>query len=368
MNLFAAFEKVTSESDGPLPSITEKSWQMARRLIMASPCCAICKRTWHDRANDGESAIEWKYCSCCHYGWACAQHYDEYMASLLHSDEVCSNYIELSKIELFRYNHTINQGDRFIFQPEQALYTPMKSFPKNWEEYFQIRCNNEYNMRGHLPKEFFPASTFLLSQVNTILYGMYLHDRDYFTNKTELTVHVLGPSSSFEYEGGSPTCIWEEIMHCLPSVKTMKVIFIGPEGELNIPMSQIGACPDCISNGRVRMQGFYDMTYHDYRSGEDFIEPDFVAAYNTGMYDEYTESWKQSLGVLLDLDVPCIFTSYNKLEGEADLDVLREVGANTLSEETTINPFHVQIPMIDDNFVDKFFYCNMYYICFKGRK
>eukprot|EP00956_Cyclotella_meneghiniana_P044510 scaffold321060_cov129-Cyclotella_meneghiniana.AAC.2 len=76
----------------------------------------------------------------------------------------------------------------------------------------------------------------------------------------------------------------------------MKVIFVGPEGRLNHPMSQIGACPDCISNRRVRMQGFYNITYHDYRSGEDFVEPDFVAAYNTGMYDEYTESWKQSLG------------------------------------------------------------------------
>jgi hypothetical protein len=93
-----------------------------------------------------------------------------------------------------------------------------------------------------------------------------------------------------------------------------------------------------------------------------------VAAFNTGMYDEYTESWKESLRVLLSLDVPCIFTSYNELEGGADLKVLQEVGANTLTDETMLNPFQVKIPKIDDNFLDKFFYDNMYYVCFRGRK
>jgi splicing suppressor protein 51 len=196
---------------------------------------------------------------------------------------------------------------------------------------------------------------------------MYLHGKEQFTSLKELTIHILGAAESFEYEGGSPTCIWEEIMHCLPAVKTLKVIFIGPEGKLNMKLFSIEACPDCISKGRVRMQGFHDTTYHDYRASDEFLKPDFAAAFNTGLYDEFTESWKESVAVLLDLEVPCIFTSFNKDEGEADLKVLCDVGAKTLTETTNLNPFHVKIPFIDDNYIDKFFYHNMYYICFKGR-
>lgn len=367
---FNALEQAANGDDesfaGVLPRNTNpKSWRMARKLIMASPCCAICQKTDYDR--DLTAPIEWKCCPRCKYGWTCAVHHQEYMTSR-HTDEICANYIRHSKIELFRYNHTINEGDRFMFMSGEVLSAPMRSFPRSWDEYFRIRCSTEYSMRRRLPEEFFPAATFLLSQVNTILYGMYLHGKDQFTSLEELTIHVLGPSENFEYEGGAPTCIWEEIMHCLPSVKTLKVIMVGPEGKLNFPLTQIEACPNCNANGRVRMQGFYDMTYHDYRASDDFVKPDFVAAYNTGMYDEYTESWKESLGVLLDLDVPCIFTSYNEEEGQADLRVIKGVGANTLSNQTTLNPFHVQIPVIDDNYIDKFFYDSMYYVCFRGRE
>ena len=76
-----------------------------------------------------------------------------------------------------------------MFMPEEALTAPMRSFPSTWVEYFKARCQNEYSMRRHLPQEFFPVSTFLLSQVNTILYGMYLHDKDHFTN-----LHLVWPS------------------------------------------------------------------------------------------------------------------------------------------------------------------------------
>lgn len=371
---FKRFERAVFEHNdlfvghiAPNITVESKSWLIARGCVMALQCCVICNKTDYDQ--DLAHPIEWRCCSRCNYGWTCSDHHEEYMTSK-HTNEICTNYIQLSKIEFFRYNHTINNGDTFLFMPEQALTTPMRSFPKSWDDYFKTRCSREYSMRRHLPDEYFPASTFLLSQITTILYGMYLQDKDYFTSRDreELTIHILGPSHNFEYEGGAPTCIWEEIMHCLPAVKTLKVIFVGPEGKLNNPLCPIEACPDCVSKGRVRMQGFYDTTYHDYHASNDFIKPDFVAAFNTGMYDEYTESWKESLRVLLSLDVPCIFTSYNELEGGADLKVLQEVGANTLTDETMLNPFQVKIPKIDDNFLDKFFYDNMYYVCFRGRK
>ena len=66
----------------------------------------------------------------------------------------------------------------------------------------------------------------------------------------------------------------------------------------------------------------------------------------------------------MDLKVPWIFTSFNKEEGEEDLKKFQDVGANTLTNKTNLNLFHVKIPFIDDNYIDKFFYHNMYYTCF----
>eukprot|EP00571_Detonula_confervacea_P014770 CAMPEP_0172298896 /NCGR_PEP_ID=MMETSP1058-20130122/1338_1 /TAXON_ID=83371 /ORGANISM="Detonula confervacea, Strain CCMP 353" /LENGTH=402 /DNA_ID=CAMNT_0013008191 /DNA_START=326 /DNA_END=1534 /DNA_ORIENTATION=- len=374
-NKFARFKEMNEEESASRSSLLKDlprntldvSWTMARNLVIRSPCCAICEKSDYDFDMDNSSRVEteWKCCPRCNYGWCCAEHFEEYQPK--HTAEICNTYIRATKIERFRYNHTVNQGDRFFFIPEHPLATPMESFPKDWDEYFQCRTPMEYGMRHGLPDEFFPSATFLLSQVNTCLYGMYEHDRDFFTTVEELTIHVVGPAFGFECEGGSPTCIWEEIMHCLPSVKRMNVIFVGPETKMTMPLGQMASCPDCSAKGRIRMQAFHELTYHDYYASEEFIKPDFVVAFNTGMFEEYTESWKKSLEVMLTLDVPCIFTSYNKHEGDADFDVLTEVNAQKLTDASVLNPFHVNIPFADDGCFDKFFRCNMYCICFRGR-
>jgi len=101
---------------------------------------------------------------------------------------------------------------------------------------------------------------------------------------------------------------------------------------------------------------------------ESFTKPDFVVAFNTGMYEEYTESWKKSIGVMLDLDIPCLFTSYNQIEANADYNVLCELNAHTLTDSPVTNPFPVNHPFIDYSENDKFYQNNMHAICFRGRK
>ena len=196
---------------------------------------------------------------------------------------------------------------------------------------------------------------------------MYQHNREFFATAEELTIHVVGANHSFELQGGSPTHVWEEIMHCLPRVKTMRVVFVGPEVGYTYSLRPMQACPNCMANGRTRLQAGYALTYHDYHKSSEFIMPDFVAAFNTGMFEEYTESWKTSLESLLNMDVPCIFTSYDKNEGKSDHEVLTEVNARTLlTAGPVLNPFHADIPLIDDGCIDKFFYANMYCTCFRG--
>ncbi|EJK56535.1 hypothetical protein THAOC_23558 [Thalassiosira oceanica] len=241
-------------------------------------------------------------------------------------------------------------------------------FPSDWDSWFKARAAGEYSLKHRLPPEFFPSGTFLLSQVNTIIMGMYLHDEKHFTSREELTIHVAGANTTFELEGGSPTCVWEEIMHVLPRVKRMNVFLVGPETGVSHPLTQVQACPDCVTKGRVRLQCCQQTTYHEFRASEHFVTPDFIAAFNTGMFEECTESWKESLNVMLELNAPCIFTSYNLLEAQADEKVLEQVGAK-LIRDAELNPFRAQIPKVDySEDCEAFFYDNMYYTCFKGRK
>ena len=175
---------------------------------------------------------------------------------------MCDTHIALANVCRFRYNHVVKYGDSFMFVPTtEVLSTPLRRFPNDWDSWFKARASCEYSLRHRLPPEYFPSGTFLLSQINTIVMGMYLHDRDLFTSKTELTIHVAGANPSFEMEGGSPTCVWEEIMHVFPKVKRMNVVFVGPETGVTFPLAQMTACPDCVTKGRVRMQGCHQVRW-----------------------------------------------------------------------------------------------------------
>ncbi len=169
-NKFNRFQRlVTGEEEGVLEglgvvlpaTISNESWNRAKKLVIRSPCCAICKKSNYDF---NAEELEWKCCPRCKYGWTCcAEHSEEYSASR-HTPAICNSYIKASKIDLFRYMHTVNHGDRFMFIPEHPLRSAPPTFPRGWDGYFRLRCPG-LTARGMLPEEFFPAATFLLSQV-----------------------------------------------------------------------------------------------------------------------------------------------------------------------------------------------------------
>jgi hypothetical protein len=62
----------------------------------------------------------------------------------------------------------------------------------------------------------------------------YLHGIDNIKDKTSLTIHhVVGASYRYEI---IPSCVWKEILHCLPAVQSLRIVFswswsvfLGPE-------------------------------------------------------------------------------------------------------------------------------------------
>lgn len=375
-------------------NVPDDAWRMAEFFVITPRCCSICQKTDYDEdENENESNTDndsgsqtgshhpagmvthWQNCKVCKFGWCCSEeHFSQYQPQ--HTTDMCASYQNSCAVDRFLHNHMKDYGENFLAMPEGVLSTPMTHFPKNWTEYFETRLAEMYGMKDQLPDEFFLAATHQLSQVTNCLYGMYEHDKDIFTKLENLTIHVVGSSQNYELQGGGPTCVWEELLHCLPSVKTLNIVFIGPEACSMFASKLdkydaigIECCPDCIGKDRKRTVAFYGKTYHDhFYDKESFTKPDFVVAFNTGMFEEYTESWKKSLGVMLDLDIPCLFTSYNQMEANADYNVLCELNAHTLTGAPVTNPFAVNHPFIDFSENDKFYKNNMHCICFRGRK
>ena len=356
---------------------SEQAWVLAKAFIMHSKMCSICFVTDYDfNPEDASKLPSWRNCACCQFGWCCSdEHWDQYKHR--HTPEICADYVASSDVDRFHYNHVKNHNEHFNHNPTLVLSEPMENFPRDWDAYHRIRSPDVHYHASidNLPPEFLPAATRELGQPATCLYGMYTHDKKKFCTAHALTIHVVGASPNLEYIPGP---VWEEILHVFPNCKTMRVSFIGPElegkeGVMNRDFASEG-CPDCQSKKRRRIYSFHCATYHDYHASTYFVKPDFLVAFNTGMHEDDTESWKTSLRVILDMQVPSLFTSYCLQEAEADFKVLKGLKANLLTDSPVLNPFLDVNKCAEPSFnvkevgVDQFYQNNMYCICFKGGK
>ena len=121
----------------------------------------------------------------------------------------------------------------------------------------------------------------------------------------------------------------------------------------------------------------FGFTYHEYvqkyLNTKKHSKPNMIVAFNTGMHEADTESWKTSLRSILDLDIPAYFTSYSKEEAGQDFDILNssDLNANILQNGPKYNQFredHRVIEATTKDSIDKFFSCNMYGTLVKGKK
>eukprot|EP00561_Arcocellulus_cornucervis_P011726 CAMPEP_0185815814 /NCGR_PEP_ID=MMETSP1322-20130828/16392_1 /TAXON_ID=265543 /ORGANISM="Minutocellus polymorphus, Strain RCC2270" /LENGTH=96 /DNA_ID=CAMNT_0028512715 /DNA_START=1 /DNA_END=287 /DNA_ORIENTATION=+ len=92
----------------------------------------------------------------------------------------------------------------------------------------------------------------------------------------------------------------------------------------------------------------YAKKWHEYRADKDrYTKPDLVVAFNTGMSMEETDGWVESIKLMLEDDIPCLFTMYQEDEAKGDYDLLQSLGAKIITERNAMNPFAVDIPTID---------------------
>merc|ERR1712018_168615 len=144
---------------------------------------------------------------------------------------------------------------------------------------------------------------------------------------TQLCIHIVG-SNVIEMLG---IIKWEYIIHRLPKLLKLHLVFIGLELEMEDMDGEnpdIKPCENCCDAGREIIYDIRKMPYESYcQNCPDFILPDMVCVFNCGFH-EYSnepekETWKPALPFLTKFPgVPLLFTSYTLTEADKDLDLI----------------------------------------------
>ena len=247
-------------------------------------------------------------------------------------------------------------GPLLITQPETCLDKP-EPLPASWDDYLASwDCD--------APPPFDRTMTTLsLSFPLTVIAAierfelLQRFDASVSGPITELEVHLVGAEVEVELALAGPT--WEQLLHRLPSVKRLRLVFVGP----GIKPGEQGTvdhdcCPKCTRAGRTRtvimhrvrrsieptlkLQG----AYHDVFSDASTTVPTIAIALNSGCH-EAPRSWRPTIELLLARRVPTVFTSLQATEAQDDARLIRSIAGDRVLWAEERNPFREEHAHID---------------------
>ncbi|KAJ6607178.1 hypothetical protein B0H10DRAFT_2073036 [Mycena sp. CBHHK59/15] len=222
-----------------------------------------------------------------------------------------------------------NAGE-FMWAPERVKPEWASLKGSTWETEFADELRSFVRVPTSLPiGPWIRGASNTLTMPMTILYALeQLNETDAWASQNTLTVHILG-AAQIEISGAM---VFEEILHRLPAVKTLKLVLCGPELDPSIHNKVIPmeTCPDCTRRGRKRIHQHIADTYHSFiqKQGSKFEKPDLAIAFNSGSSQESTATWPATFKALVQKNIPSILTAYNREEAEAEAKLLSAAGAN----------------------------------------
>ncbi|KAG6897625.1 hypothetical protein C0992_012854 [Termitomyces sp. T32_za158] len=235
----------------------------------------------------------------------------------------------------------------FSWAPERIKPSWESLKNKSWDSEYASGIMEAFGLPVAVVGPFVRGASIALSMPMTILHALeHLNCDDQWTRK------VLG-ASQLEIHHAR---IFEEILHRLPEVKTLELVFCGPELSKLVASNEIihdldmETCEDCATLKRKRVQrlakqyvpqspvipllSVIKRLYHDYAKslGDTFMKPDLAVAFNSGLSAEDASSWKDTISFLITSKIPTVFTAYNREEAEAEARILHSAGANLIPE------------------------------------
>lgn len=147
-----------------------------------------------------------------------------------------------------------------------------------------------------------------------------------------LTIHLVGAEMHFEIDNLRK---WELLLlHLIPSLRILKIVFVGPELNSDNAFFQIvdksKMCRKCHIAGRKVVYDFWKGLYHDFLKSKNYKKPDLISAFNAGLHRlsdfEGKDTWSPTIEAMLkEPDIPVIVTEYTEKEMPLDLQRIQSI-------------------------------------------
>eukprot|EP00457_Paulinella_chromatophora_P006298 gb/GEZN01006316.1/.p1 GENE.gb/GEZN01006316.1/~~gb/GEZN01006316.1/.p1 ORF type:complete len:531 (-),score=37.96 gb/GEZN01006316.1/:87-1499(-) len=335
-------------------------------LTIFRPTCQVCcVRAGEVIEGSGQKAVLTK-CTSCHITLFCKEHLAEGQRE--HRQHCATYEVVLKCGQIIRDFQLKRENLTWVPDGQDGLVVHEKSYQKlypSWDRYWKRR-RAPVMMYSPLLKLF---STHL-SLPLTLLWAMSqpavatLLKAD---TVSSLTVHFIGATASFELQFVEK---YEEIMHLLPGLRVLNLVFVGP--ELPIPkqdprtparvIDDLGMqltyslCGSCPEGNEMRLFSFRSTYDHLIQRWEkdskqfDYRKADVLVALNSGVHlfakGSTQDSWHSTLTLLAkqqDAGRPIIWTAYSKDEAILTAARLESYGARFLLAPQE-NPFRSLLP------------------------
>ncbi|KAF1997008.1 hypothetical protein P154DRAFT_497660 [Amniculicola lignicola CBS 123094] len=320
--------------------------EVLRFVVQAQPYCATCRRSAVQLFN---RKISLKRCGDCKLVFSCA----ECTTTPTHSQAICTAYQNYAAVEAFRIDFFEDTGKA---SPVTCTQFPLeerkflKDAKQGWYDYF-VKISDKQQIEPVIKPDF-SGVTEIVGQVGTaeereqpermrmfllcatdnltmpLTILSALEDIEY--SKPSLNIHLVGATGR-EFLA---LANFEEILHLNPSLKTLNITAAGPHSWAGdkaspyVPSMNLDCCPVCKSEGRTRSIASYRGVYHDFAASSNFAKPDLVVLFNSGWVDgdDAEKDWAPTIKLLVDQNVPALFTTYN--QSEARHEELKLMGMN----------------------------------------
>ncbi|KAJ7793353.1 hypothetical protein B0H14DRAFT_2533583 [Mycena olivaceomarginata] len=306
-------------------------------LLGYEPRCMVCTRT--DQLIRMEAAINGTTCgglipcSQCNLSFCCSSEHWKAAHALHHAPCEDARDGPLSQCEMnlevrahLKFENMLAQARGYhrtiIWAPERVKKARISLAGLSWESEFGDEMRKSFGVPPFRPiAPWIRAASDALTMAMTILYGLEkLNGDDAWTKKHTLTVHIIGAN----FLHTACAMVFEEILHCLPNVNTLKMILCGPEMPQSIISVDCKTCSACTRLGRKRIHEHAADTYHNFvqKKGSEFERPDLCIA-----FDSAAHPWPETFQLLVDRRIPTLFTAYDREEAEIEATLLRAAGA-----------------------------------------
>ncbi|OAK99746.1 hypothetical protein IQ06DRAFT_150703 [Phaeosphaeriaceae sp. SRC1lsM3a] len=355
-------------------------------VVQAQPYCSSCYRSAYQLSH---KEITLKACPNCQLLHHCSSCSDP------HTKDVCATYQIQNQIEHFRHELFEDTGKASVIACTASPRSSLKSFAKSggWYDYY-INISDKSFIKGNITSDFSKITSaasqgppeklefeedrrlFLLLGTDTLTMPLTiaaaLEDLNLLTKPT-LKIHMLGATGR-EFLAMS---VFEEILHLVPSIKSLDITAVGPSSQLYgqgpegyAPKYNLPCCEACTSKGKKRPLSAYKGLYHDFAASSFYERPDLIVAFNSGCVDgdDADSDWDKTIRLIVDSDVPALFTTYNPREAEHEQAKMKSLGAKFLVEPE-MNKWRSAVPMPE--FLDQeyeMWYQNYHRYIVKGKE